>query len=143
MKKILLALTLIPVVGMAAQSPDRFHGKDNTVLKSWVCQKYTDNEMDGKKGFLTDNPVIPMEFEIEQTKYDVVVKKNDLFKESLVMTIPEGGAMTGVSGNQHDMMFRSVDGNGKAYFIIYMTNPDPKSDGGINRGVVIADCDKQ
>lgn len=143
MKKILLALALIPVVGFASQSPSRFQTKNMPVLKTWTCQQYTDNEMNGVQGFLTDNPVVQMEFEIEQTKFDVVVKENDLFKEKLVMTIPEGGDISGLSGNQHDMMFRRLDGNGKAYFIVYMSNPDPKSDGGINRAVVIAGCDKQ
>lgn len=140
-KKLVLAMALIPAVGFAAQSQQRFVTKDNSVVNTYTCQQYTDNEMAQNQGFLTDNPVVQMEFEIEQTKFDYSIKQNDLFKEPLVMTIPEGGDLTGLSGNQFDMMFKKRDGNGKAYFIIYMADPkDPA--GWINRGVVIAGCDK-
>ena len=140
-KKLVLAMALIPAVGFAAQSQQRVVTKDNSVINTYTCQQYTDNEMAQNKGFLTDNPVVQMEFEIEQTKFDYSIKENDLFKEALVMTIPEGGDLTGLSGNQFDMMFKKRDGAGKAYFIIYMS--DPKNpEGWINRGVVIAGCDK-
>jgi hypothetical protein len=140
MKKIALVLSLIPTVGFAAMNQQPFIAVDPTVgaqvLKTYTCQKYTDNAMNMTQGFLTDNPVIQKEIVIEQTKYEFTVEKNDLFKEGLKLSIPEGGAISGVAGNQRDMLFRRVDDDGKTYFIVYLTNDDRE----INRGVFLADC---
>ena len=145
MKIAMFVLSLIPVVGMAAaaQQPSAL-SLDPTVgavvQKTFVCQKYTDNAMTLTNGYTTDNPVVTMESRIEQTKYEFKFTKNDLFKEGLVLTIPEGGNISGVAGNQEEMMFKRVDGNGKPYFILYFANQDPRSDGEINRAVYVADC---
>ena len=144
MKKIVLAMALIPAVGFASAKQQPFVITDPTVgapvQKSYVCKKYTDNEISLTQGYLTDNPIVEMETTIEQTKYEFIVEKNDLFKDEIRMSIPEGGGISGVAGNQHDMLFRRVDGNGKPFFIVYFANTDPQSDGGINRAVYIADC---
>lgn len=143
MKKIVLALALIPAVGFASQSQQSFAPSPTHVTDTYVCQKYTDNEMSPGVGFVTDNPVVQLEFKIEQTEFDYVVKPNMLFPDPMTMTVPEGGEISGLSGNKHDMMFKNEDGDGKPYFIIYMSNTDPKSKGEINRAVVIAGCDQQ
>ncbi|MNG47050.1 hypothetical protein D3C79_49170 [compost metagenome] len=145
MKITMFVLSLIPVVGMAAaaQQPSAL-SLDPTVnaavQKTFVCQEYTDNAMTFTQGYTTDNPRVTMETRIEQTKYEFKFAKNDLLKEGLVLAIPEGGNISGVAGTQHEMMFKRVDGNGKPYFILYFADPDPKSDGEINRAVYVANC---
>lgn len=138
-KKVILAVALFPALAFGSVMHSAVI--DNApVVKSFTCQKYTDNEMNMVQGFLTDNPVTNLVFDIEQTKYQFIVKKNDLFKDDIRLDIPEGGNISGVSGNAQDMMFRRIDGNGKPFFIIYMANRSKHSDGEINRAVYIADC---
>lgn len=145
MKIAMFVLSLIPVVGMAAVSQQPFvPSLDPTanavVQKTFVCQRYTDNEMTFTNGFTTDNPQVVMETRVEQTKYEFKFIKNDLFKEGLSLAIPEGGNISGVAGTEHEMMLKRVDGNGKPYFVLYFANQDPMSDGEINRAVYVADC---
>lgn len=145
MKISLLVLALIPVVGMgaAAQQPFKptFDPTVNAVVqKSFVCQQYTDNEFNFVNGFTTDNPIVQLETKIEQTKYQFNFEKNDLFKEGINFAIPEGGNITGVASTATEQMFKRVDGNGKPYFVVYFSNPDPESEGEFNRAVYVADC---
>lgn len=142
MKKIVLALALIPVVASAANKGQERLFADAPVLKSFTCQKYTDNGFNFTNGYTTDNPIVPMTFHIEQTKYEFVIKKNHLFDEDLRMTIPEGGNISGIAGTLRDMFFRRIDGNGDPYFLIYLGNRNVQSNGDINRAVNIAGCKK-
>lgn len=145
MKISAFVLALIPVVGMAAaaQQPSSL-SLDPTVnaavQKTFVCQKYTDNEFNFVNGFTTDNPVHELETRIEQTKYQFNFGKNTLFKEGIRFAIPEGGNITGVASTATEQMFKRVDGYGKPYFVVYFSNPDPESDGQFNRAVYVADC---
>jgi hypothetical protein len=140
-KKVILVVALFPTLAFAALSNNRVIDSA-PVLNSFTCQKYTDNELSMEQGYLTDNPATDLVFNIDQTKYEFIVKKNDLLKKDIRLTIPEGGNISGMSGNAHEMMFKRIDGDDKPYFVIYFTNSDPKSDGGINRAVFIAKCDK-
>lgn len=142
---LVLAISLIPVVGMATAAQHQSHlSLDPTVnaevQHTFICQRYTDNAMNMTEGFLTDNPQVEMETRVEQTKYEFNFGKNALFKQGLRLAIPEGGNITGIAGTQYETMFKRVDGYGKPYFILYYSNQDPRSDGGYNRAVFVADC---
>lgn len=145
MFKSLIVLSLIPVVGMATAAQQPFKPSfdptvNAAVQKTFVCQKYTDNEFNPVYGFTTDNPVVKHETRIEQTKFQFIFEKNDLFTDGLKLAIPEGGNITGVASSATDTMVKRTDGYGKPYFVLYFGNQDPQSDGEINRAVYVADC---
>lgn len=141
-KKASLALALlVPAVCFANvyQAP---YIEDAKVDNTYTCTKYTDNTVDGENGFVTDNPVVELSTTISQTKYMYTVEKNILFTEELKMTIPVGGAISGVSGNAIDMMFKKQAPNGGTYFLIYMGDRSNGPTWPINRGIVLAGCTK-
>lgn len=141
-KQASLALALlVPAIcfGSVYQAP---YIEDAKVDHSYTCTKYTDNVVDGQNGFVTDNPVVELETTITQTKYMFTVEKNILFTDELKLSIPVGGAITGVSGNAIDMMFKKVGPNGNLYFLIYMGDRSNGPTWPINRGIVLAGCSK-
>jgi len=141
-KQASLALALlVPAIcfGSVYQAP---YIEDAKVDTSYTCTKYTDNVVDGENGFVTDNPVVELETTITQTKYMFTVEKNILFTDELKLSIPVGGAITGISGNAIDMMFKKFAPNGNLYFLIYMGDRTKPPMSPINRGIVLAGCTK-
>ena len=140
---LLFCLVSASAVGSTA-SMSISDAKPTFVERTYVCHKYTDNELDIGRGMYTkEGAVTLLDTEIRQRKDGFTIAKNNLFPNGSALDNPVGGSISGQAGNHDSMIFKRQDDDRKTYFIVYMTNPDPKSDGEINRAIFIADCSKQ
>lgn len=141
-KRVALVLSLFP--GMVFASVTQPTLSNVSVEKNYVCHKYTDNGIDANLGqYTSEGPVTLLDTEVTQNKEGFNIGKNSLFPEGNNLINPVGGSISGQAGNKDSMIFKRLDDDKKLYFIIYLFDTDPESDGEINRAVFLADCEKK
>lgn len=111
--------------------------------KTYICGKYTLNEIDAHKGFLTDNPIQQGVTVIRQTDEQFTIEPNVIFVDHQQLTNPAGGTKTGFAFNESYLFFKRRNVNNDVYFLVYegkhKTETMPGTDD-IDRLIAIADC---
>lgn len=116
-KSIVVALTLAFSMGAHASG--------------YMCKDYTDNRVNIaaasiEEGSLEDSPVKGMVTHIRTNPDGYTVVSNDRFKHDLKFTNERFKQAPQFASSSKGMIFKKVDGNGDAYFIILTTPKDEK-----------------
>lgn len=117
----------------------------------YMCKDYTDNLVNIaaasiEEGSLEDAPVKGMVTHIRTNPDGYTVVQNDRFKKDLKFANERFKQFPQYASSPKGMIFKKVDGNGQAYFIILTTPKDeevgekPESNP-INRMVTLGNCE--
>jgi len=136
MKVFGLFLLLVSSVCMASVDTSVYTSTE----KKYECSKLSDQEVDERAQFLTDNKPIDQVTIILENDQEFTVKPNETVKEEKTFVNEVGGTKMGFAGNSKAIIFKHDDNDGNPYFMmfLYATKDDPNAP--LHRGVVFFDC---
>ena len=109
-------------------------------VKTYVCNMYTDNEVDRQGKFLTDNPIHVGNTVVQQSKTSFTIKSGILFDKDVVLGNPQNDSITGYGSNEQAVLYKQYNEKGGAYFVVYLFDAASKPKASINRALVVAQC---